>query len=337
MASVQDRKTSLFLEAAPGARNTVSGQAYPVGGNGSWRPRTQDKEANEQWRDAQAPLSDSVSSVTVGHEGKYSHVMRTHGDEIWWAYTLGGHIGSPAEMNPPTVPRTWVKQYRSSPRGPEGTLTVVQDEPVVSSAGFTNYQSVYTGTRVRSWSVDMLEGQPVISKVDLVSPLKTSTGGSPLSDADYVDSGFYHFADLTVRLGDVGDSGFVADELTLLRFQQDNRLNTKRIFIDGIQNMADPQQGEPNRGTLTMEFNHSAFVETYLIDRRLAGTRIWVEAELSQPPLSATFRWSNLFIRNAYGDAKVGDLGIVTASCDMRMSTDDALVLSYVTTGNTNP
>ena len=345
MASLKRSKMSLFAQSAYLTPNTVGGgQAYQVRGDGSWTPLEDHLAADEQLEDAEAPLSSAVSSITKSYEGTYSRFLRTHSEELWWRFCMGTAVDATVPSDPQTIPPTWSKTYHSVQDGPSGAYTIVQDRSAYGTGPDNLYQSVYSGCKVRSWSVGVTIDQPVMVSADYIAERVVTTGGAQINPAPYERASVgkpaaFGWHQCRVRIGNEGQVGsHQIGYLKYLRYRQDNKLNTDRRYIDGTTNMEDPDAENVPSGQMSMEFDYAAQVDTEIIDRFERSQVLSVELTMTRPPYSARFWWPSVHIaRPQITGPKSGGVGTVTSTGMLtwdHTTPDRAVTLTLVTEGS---
>ena len=345
MASPQATKTSFYPEAGIGIENTTNaGVAIKVDSDGAWRPQTSVKEAMEQYAGAEAPLAGAVVTVTNYWEGKYRKGLRTHGDEAWWrgcVGTSGGVTPVVPAGNPPLFDKVW----RTHRRGPDLSRTVVQDRSIYGNVPTGIYQQVFRGVKVKGWDVLVTVGQPVLVGQTLVAQQARTHGGAQPDGADYPVSPsgttvprVYGWQNTSLRVGPPGTVGVNIGFLTSFRYQQDNKLDLKRTYTSGTVNLADPESKEPNFGSVNLQFDYAAVVDTWLIDRFGSSTDLSLELTCQR----GDYRWRlwipNVHLSIAVPNTTLGRDTTVTAAGMLRWdssSGEPAVTVTARTEGNT--
>ena len=342
MASPNRSKMSLFPEAVYGQPNTTTGgRGYQITGDGGWRPLTDHKEAAEQYTGAEAPLSDAVATVVRAWEGSYTRFLRTHGEELWWRWAIGDF--QPASVAAGSL---WSKTYRTHRRGPQGSYTIVQDRFTLGSTPGL-YKSVYRGCKVRSWSLQVTQDQPVQIGADFISQRSAVTSGgsapalAPYPAATVGKPAAFTWADTRLRIGAAGQrANFQMDFCRFFRYSQDNRLDLSRYYVDGDSNLAEPVAQDTNTGSLALEFDYAAVVDTNILDRFDDGELISVELSGNRPGGYAYRLWlPTVHLSNVQVEGGVRGAASVSATGGLRWNeaaSDSAASLTLTTEGR-NP
>ena len=340
MASPQRSKMALYPEAVYGQPNTTSGgMAYQVMTDGEWRYKMSTKSAEEQFDQAEAPLSSAVSTVIQYLQGRYTRAMKTHGEELWWRYAVG-HYNAVGTPNGPLFD----KQYFTDTRDRFGSYTIVQDRFAQGSTN-TLYKTVYRGCKVRAWKLRVIQGQPVLLESEWFAQRGPRTGGTefpsiaPYNAATIGSPGAFHWGNCRLLSGLPGDAATVqANFIKMVTINMDNHLDMERYLVDGDSNAEDPKSKENHTGFVQINADYSAQGDTYILDAFEQGEIIPFILEGNRP---GGFGFKIDIPQVHISDAKVagGDNGIykLTATGDIRWdesTPDHALQLTLTTEGS---